>query len=300
MAEVFATLRKIAGTDATVLITGESGTGKELIARAIHFNSPRRAQRMVTVNCAAIPHDLLESELFGHVRGSFTGAIRDKVGKFEHADRGTLFLDEIGAMPLVLQVKLLRALQEREVERVGGDRPIPVDVRIIAATNRPLAALVAAGEFREDLFYRLNVVPVRVPPLRERAGDLPLLVRHFVAKFAPDGRVSVSPDALAAMERHRWPGNVRELENFCERIVLMRAHARIDAAAITAHLGALEREAPSAVGPTLEQIERTAIVAALRASGWNRSRAARRLGVARHILLYRIKKFDIRDEEETA
>jgi two-component system NtrC family response regulator len=298
MTEVFGTLRKVAATEATVLITGESGTGKELIARAIHFNSPRRSQRMVTVNCAAIPHDLLESELFGHVRGSFTGAIRDKVGKFEQAHGGTLFLDEIGATPLVLQVKLLRALQEREVERVGGDAPIQVDVRIIAATNRALAPLVASGEFREDLFYRLNVVPVRVPPLRERAGDLPLLVRHFVAKFA-GGKVTVTREALEALERYRWPGNVRELENFCERIVLMRSHDVIDGAVIVAELAALERETPAAIGATLHEIERTAIVDALRASGWNRSRAARRLGVARHILLYRIKKFDIRDEGES-
>jgi len=298
MTEVFTTLRKVAATEATVLITGESGTGKELIARAIHFNSPRRSQRMVTINCAAIPHDLLESELFGHVRGSFTGAIRDKVGKFEHAHGGTLFLDEIGATPLVLQVKLLRALQEREVDRVGGDAPIQVDVRIVAATNRALASLVASGEFREDLFYRLNVVPVRVPPLRERAGDLPLLVRHFVAKFA-DGRVTVTREAIDALEHYRWPGNVRELENFCERIVLMRSHDVIDAAAVAAQLVALERETPAAIGATLHEIERTAIVDALRASGWNRSRAARRLGVARHILLYRMKKFDIRDEGES-
>jgi two-component system, NtrC family, response regulator len=297
MTEVFTTLRKVAATDATVLITGESGTGKELIARALHFNSPRRSQRMVTVNCAAIPHDLLESELFGHVRGSFTGAIRDKVGKFEQAHGGTLFLDEIGATPLVLQVKLLRALQAREVERVGGDAPIQVDVRIVAATNRALATLVGSGEFREDLFYRLNVVPVRVPPLRERAGDLPLLVRHFVTKFA-GGKVTVTREALAALERYRWPGNVRELENFCERVVLMRSHDVIDAAAIAAELAALERETPAAAGATLPEIERAAIVDALRASGWNRSRAARRLGVARHILLYRIKKFDIRDEGE--
>jgi two-component system NtrC family response regulator len=299
MTEVFTTLRKVAATDATVLITGESGTGKELIARALHFNSPRRSQRMVTVNCAAIPHELLESELFGHVRGSFTGAIRDKVGKFEQAHGGTLFLDEIGATPLVLQVKLLRALQAREVERVGGDAPIQVDVRIVAATNRALATLVAAGEFREDLFYRLNVVPVRVPPLRERAGDLPLLVRHFVTKFA-GGKVTVTREALAMLERYRWPGNVRELENFCERIVLMRSRDVIDAAAVAVELAALERETPAAAGATLPEIERAAIVDALRASGWNRSRAARRLGVARHILLYRIKKFDIRDEDEPA
>ena len=184
MTALFDVLKKVAPTDATVLVTGESGTGKELIAKAIHYNSPRRAHRLVAVNCAAIPHDLLESELFGHVRGAFTGAIRNKIGKFELAHGGTLFLDEIGAMPMTLQAKLLRALQEREIERVGDERTIEVDVRIVAATNRSLPALVAAREFREDLFYRLNVVPVHVPPLRERRGDIPLLVKHFVDRFA--------------------------------------------------------------------------------------------------------------------
>jgi len=299
MVAVFDTLRKVAGTDATVLITGESGTGKELIARALHFNSPRRERRLVAVNCAAIPQELLESELFGHVRGAFTGAIRDKTGKFELAEGGTLFLDEIGSMPVHLQAKLLRALQEREIERVGGDGPVQLDVRVVAATNRPLATLVSSGAFREDLFYRLNVVPVRIPPLRERTGDIPLLARHFVARFAGEAAVTLTPDALAALEGYRWPGNVRELENFCERAVLMRASNRIDAASLAAPLAALASEAPAAPGTTLPDIERAAIVAALRAAGWNRSRAARRLGIARHILLYRMKKFGIVPEDES-
>jgi len=291
MTAMFDVLKKIAPTDATVLVTGESGTGKELIAKAIHYHSPRRERRLVAVNCAAIPHELLESELFGHVRGAFTGAIRNKMGKFELAHGGTLFLDEIGAMPVHLQAKLLRALQEREIERVGDEQTIEVDVRVIAATNRSLSALVAAGEFREDLFYRLNVVPVQVPPLRERRGDIPLLVKHFVGRFANGAHVTVARDALDALEKYRWPGNVRELENFCERAVLMRSRDTIDSAAVATQLSALAQESPG--GPTLRDIERAAVVDALRASGWNRSRAARRLGVPRHILLYRIKKFGI-------
>ena len=291
MTGMFDVLKRVAPTDATVLITGESGTGKELIAKAIHYHSPRSANRLVAVNCAAIPHDLLESELFGHVRGAFTGAIRNKVGKFEQAHGGTLFLDEIGSMPVHLQAKLLRALQEREIERVGDEQTIEVDVRVLAATNRSLPALVAAGEFREDLFYRLNVVPVHVPPLRERRGDIPLLVKHFVERFAGPARVTVTREAMDALARHRWPGNVRELENFCERSVLMRARDVIDEDAVAGQLSTLAPDSP--VGPTLRDIERAAVVDALRASGWNRSRAARRLGVPRHILLYRIKKFGI-------
>jgi two-component system NtrC family response regulator len=295
MNAVFDTLRKVAPTDATVLITGESGTGKELVAKALHYNSARRGQRLVTVNCAAIPQELLETELFGHVRGAFTGAVRDKAGKFELASGGTLFLDEIGSMPVHLQAKLLRALQEREIERVGDERVIEVDVRVVAATNRSLPALIGAGSFREDLYYRLNVVPVRLPALRERTGDIPLLARHFVARFAGEKRVTVSREALDALARYRWPGNVRELENFCERIVLMRSGAVIDDALVEQHLAALAGEAVPATA-TLREIERAAVLDALRSSGWNQSRAARRLGVPRHILLYRMKKFDIRTE----
>ena len=296
MGAVFETLRKVAPTDATVLITGESGTGKELIAKAIHFNSPRRAQRLVTINCAAIPHELLESELFGHVRGAFTGAVRDKSGKFEQANGGTLFLDEIGSMPVTLQAKLLRALQEREIERVGGEKTTEVDVRVIAATNRALPALIAQGLFREDLYYRLNVVPVRLPALRERTGDIPVLAKHFIAQFAGEAKVSISRGALDALSRYRWPGNVRELENFCERIVLMRAGSSIDEAVVERHLAAMAGDAVPATA-TLREIERAAVLDALRSSGWNQSRAARRLGVPRHILLYRMKKFEIRAEE---
>jgi len=296
MGAVFETLRKVAPTDATVLITGESGTGKELVAKAIHYNSPRRAQRMVTVNCAAIPHELLESELFGHVRGAFTGAVRDKSGKFEQATGGTLFLDEIGSMPVTLQAKLLRALQEREIERVGGEKTTEVDVRVIAATNRSLPALIAQGLFREDLYYRLNVVPIRLPALRERTGDVPVLAKHFVARFAGDAKVNMTRAALDTLASYRWPGNVRELENFCERIVLMRAGSSIDETVVERHLAAMAGDAVPATA-TLREIERAAVLDALRSSGWNQSRAARRLGVPRHILLYRMKKFEIRAEE---
>ena len=292
---VFDAVRKVAATDATVLITGESGTGKELVAKALHHNSPRRSQRLVTVNCAAIPHELLESELFGHVRGAFTGAVRDKPGKFEQANGGTLFLDEIGSMPVQLQAKLLRALQEREIERVGDEKTIEVDVRVIAATNRSLAALIGEGLFRDDLYYRLNVVPIRLPALRERTGDIPVLAKHFIARFAGDARVSISRGALEAMARYRWPGNVRELENFCERVVLMRSGATIDEAHVEQHLAALAGDAVPSTA-TLREIERAAVVDALRASGWNQSRAARRLGVPRHILLYRMKKYGIEIE----
>jgi two-component system, NtrC family, response regulator len=295
MGAVFDALRKIAPTDATVLITGESGTGKELVAKALHYNSPRRAQRLVTVNCAAIPHELLESELFGHVRGAFTGAVRDKAGKFEQATGGTLFLDEIGSMPVQLQAKLLRALQEREVERVGDEKTIEVDVRVVAATNRSLTSLIGQGLFREDLYYRLNVVPIRLPALRERTGDIPVLAKHFIARFAGDAKVSVSRGALEALARYRWPGNVRELENFCERIVLMRSGGTIDEAHVEQHLATLAGDAAPSMA-TLREIERAAVLDALRSTGWNQSRAARRLGVPRHILLYRIKKYDIRVE----
>jgi len=296
MGAVFETLRKVAPTDATVLITGESGTGKELVAKALHFNSPRRAQRLVTVNCAAIPHELLESELFGHVRGAFTGAVRDKAGKFELASGGTLFLDEIGSMPVTLQAKLLRALQEREIERVGDEKTIEVDVRVLAATNRALPALIAQGLFREDLYYRLNVVPLRLPALRERTGDIPLLAKHFIAQFAGDAKVTIGRGALDALARYRWPGNVRELENFCERVVLMRSGGSIDEAMVERYLSALAGDAAPSTA-TLREIERAAVLDALRSSGWNQSRAARRLGVPRHILLYRMKKFEIRAEE---
>jgi two-component system response regulator AtoC len=217
-------VEQVAPADATVLLRGETGTGKELVARAIHRRSPRRERAFVAVNCTAIPRELMESEFFGHEKGSFTGAVARRIGRFEQADGSTLFLDEVGDLDLAIQAKLLRVLQEREITRVGGQSPLRVDVRIVAATNRDLEALVREGRFRDDLYYRLNVIPIRLPPLRERAGDLPELMQHFLGSFAQRyGRPSPipPPELLSAARAYAWPGNVRELRNLCERAVLM-------------------------------------------------------------------------------
>src|ERR1051326_192106 len=224
MKRIFELVDTIAGLTSTVLIQGETGTGKELIAKAIHFNSPRKDQKMVSINCGAIPENLLESELFGHVKGAFTGAVQTRIGRFEQASGGTIFLDEIGNMPVSLQVKLLRVLQEREFERVGGNSTIKVDVRIIAATNKDLAASVKSGEFRRDLYYRLNVVSVVMPPLRERSADIPLLVGHFVEKYSQKFSIKakrISREAMSSLMNYSWPGNVRELENAIERALVL-------------------------------------------------------------------------------
>jgi two-component system response regulator PilR (NtrC family) len=230
MQGIFALVQRVAKTTSTVLLQGESGTGKELIARAIHFSSPRAAERFLSINCGAMPENLLESELFGHERGAFTGAVRDKKGLFQEADRGTLFLDEIGDMTPAMQVKLLRALQDKSIRRVGGTTEETIDVRIIAATNRDLRERVAKGEFREDLFYRINVIPLELPPLRERREDIPILVDFFLRKFAtglgqPPKRIST--DALRLLENYQWPGNVRELENLIERAVALSSSPAI-------------------------------------------------------------------------
>lgn len=230
MQKVFSRIKRIAGTDSTVLVLGESGTGKELVAKAIHFNSHRKDRPFVPVNCAAIPETLLESELFGHVKGAFTGAIRDKAGKFETATTGTIFLDEIGTMPMHLQTKLLRILQEQEVERIGSSRTIQLDVRVISATNLNLEEEVRKGAFREDLYYRLNVIPILLPPLRERKEDILSLVKHFIEKNCKEMKrpvMSISNEALEMLEVYRWPGNVRELENIVERIVTLTDGERI-------------------------------------------------------------------------
>jgi two-component system, NtrC family, response regulator PilR len=226
MGEVFETIRKIAESPSTAMITGESGTGKELVARAIHFNGNRTGKPFISVNCGAIPEALMESELFGHVKGAFTGAIANKIGLFSAADGGTLFLDEITEIPPLLQVKLLRAIQEREIRRVGDTRDLKVDVRLIAASNRDLEQAVAEGVLREDLFYRLNVIPIQLPPLRERREDIPLLVAHFLQKFGKQlGKEvrGITPEGLAVLERHHWPGNIRELENVLERAIVLGA-----------------------------------------------------------------------------
>jgi two-component system NtrC family response regulator len=303
MRAVLGRVRQVAPSDATVLITGESGTGKELVARALHFGGPRRTGPFVVVNCGAIPRDLLESELFGHVRGAFTGAVRDKTGKFEQASGGTLFLDEIGDLPLELQVKLLRALQEREIERVGEGQPRRIDVRTLAATNRDLEVLIERGEFREDLYYRINVIPIDLPPLRERQGDVPVLVRHFLKRFVPDAAIEVTPAAMDALARARWRGNVRELMNVCERLVTLRHSDRIDVLDLPPESLAPTERPPRLVnlppeGIALDTIVTQVLVEALERCGWNQTQAARLLRIPRHILLYRMEKYGIAPPKE--
>jgi len=224
MARIFELIDSVAGLNSTILIQGETGTGKELIAKAIHFNSPRKDQKMVSINCGAIPENLLESELFGHVKGAFTGAVQNRVGRFEQGNNGTIFLDEVGNMPLSLQVKLLRVLQEREFERVGGNNSIKIDVRIIAATSSNLEQMVSEGTFREDLYYRLNVIPIHMPALRDRREDIPLLIQRFITQFCETHKLelkTVSPQVMKAMMGYEWPGNVRQLENIVERMVAL-------------------------------------------------------------------------------
>ncbi len=291
MESVLKVAQKVAQSDATVLIEGESGTGKEVLARAIHQASPRRKGPFVAVNCPSIPENLLESELFGHVRGAFTGALRDKPGKFELAKGGTVFLDEIGDLKLDLQAKLLRVLQEREIERIGDTKPRPIDVRIIAATHRDLRQLVQEGRFREDLYYRLSVVPLVIPPLRERKEDIPYLVDHFLAKYGGK-QFRVTKQAMRVLLDYDWPGNVRELENAVHRAIVLTSGNVIDVDALPPHL----LSSPSAVEEkpvSLEAIERAAILAALEKHNWNKTRAAEELRVPRHVLLYRMKKYDI-------
>jgi two-component system NtrC family response regulator len=293
---------RVARSSATVLIQGESGTGKEVLAKSIHFNSPRRVQPFVTINCAAIPRDLMESELFGHLRGSFTGAITHKKGKVEVADRGTLFLDEIGELPLELQVRLLRLIQEREVEKIGAIHPTKVDVRIIAATNRDLKSLVAAGRFREDLFYRLSVVPIELPPLRNRVEDIPDLVQHFfeVSKQRHQKpELTLAPQIVPYFSAYRWPGNVRQLENAIERMVVLSECDYIALNDLPEFLRPVGRQLEPAIsaspteGVSLKTVEKDLIVQALRQFSWNQSRAAKHLGITRKTLLYRIAKYGI-------
>ena len=297
MQQVFELVRRVAPSEATVLIGGESGTGKELIARAIHQGSERRSGAFVAINCAAIPADLLESELFGHLKGAFTGAIKDRKGKFELADGGTLLLDEVGELPLELQPKLLRALQQREIEPVGGV-PRKIDVRVIAATNRDLEAGMEAGSFREDLYYRLAVIPIHLPALRERRDDIPLLVKHFLSRQA-GSEVSLSPAAMTALCEYDWPGNVRELENNLERLLVLRRGAVIELEELPPKLARPRERAISGVlnlpeeGYSLEELEREAVQEALRRCKGNQTQAAAFLRIPRHTLIYRMEKYRI-------
>lgn len=308
MARVFEIVRKVADTEASVLITGESGTGKELVARSIHNHSSRRDAPFIAINCAAIPRDLLESELFGHVRGAFTGAIKDKIGRFQLADGGTLFLDEVGELPLELQPKLLRALQEKVVEPVGGIKPYKLDVRVVAATNLDMENALADATFREDLYYRLAVIPIHLPPLRERADDIALLLHYFCGKHGAE-RVSFDNGAMTALSSYRWPGNVRELENLVERLLIMRGGDTITLEDLPDKIrngGMVHGAVPIPVnvvnlpdeGYSLEQLEREVVVSALERNAWNQTTAAKFLRIPRHTLLYRMEKYGIVSPEK--
>ncbi|PAX09598.1 nitrogen regulation protein NR(I) [Sphingomonas lenta] len=328
MQEVYRVIARVVATDLTVLVSGESGTGKELVARAIHDLGPRRAGPFVAINMAAIPRDLIEAELFGHERGAFTGAAARQAGRFEQAAGGTLFLDEIGDMPLDAQTRLLRVLQSGEFSTVGGARPLRADVRIVAATNRDLSDAVAIGRFREDLFYRLNVVPVALPPLRERGSDVGLLARHFLDQAAAQGlpRRALDAGALDVLEAHDWPGNVRELENLMRRLAVLARDEVIDAPAVRAMLGApaelptggtdlaqavrdllerIARERPDALDDgtlydrVLAEVERPLIEAMLRRHGGNQLRAARALGLNRNTLRKRLDSLGLDPERRT-
>ncbi|MFD2369103.1 sigma-54-dependent transcriptional regulator [Brevibacillus sp. GCM10020057] len=313
MQEVYKLVGKVSMSKATVLIQGESGTGKELIARAIHLNSPRKDRPLIPVNCGAIPEKLLESELFGYERGAFTGAVGRKQGLFEAADGGTLFLDEVGELTPPLQVKLLRVLQERTIVRLGGVEPIPVDVRIIAATNRDLRERIRQQLFREDLYYRLNVVPIQMPPLRDRREDIPLLIRHFLHKYGREtGKEGcyLSPAAVDVLNNYHWPGNVRQLENAIERAVVLASGPAILPEHIQAYLEETCQEGADGqdtfgvrledrpMKDILQEVEKEAITRALQREKGNRQRTSRRLGISRSALLYKMDMYGIDVSEE--
>jgi two-component system, NtrC family, response regulator AtoC len=301
MQKLFHVLETVVRSNSTILITGETGTGKEVVARAIHHNSARRAYRFVALNCSAIPETLLEAELFGHVRGAFTGAVGARQGRFEQAHKGTLFLDEVGTMSNALQMKLLRALQEREFERVGDNQTIKVDVRVMAATNSDLAKMVAEGTFREDLYYRLHVIPIHLPPLRDRREDIPVLVKHFLEKFAPGSQMQVSQVAMRALMAYHWPGNVRQLENAIERAVALSGGRReIDSGDLPVEL---QVSPPVTTTPSVDfpedgldlpaylaAIERDLIRRSLDRTGGNRHRAAELLRIKRTTLVEKLKR----------
>jgi DNA-binding NtrC family response regulator len=301
MEKIFELVRTIGDTKATVMITGESGTGKELIAKAIHYNSARREAPFIRINCAALPEGLVESELFGHEKGSFTGAIRQSRGRFELADRGTLLLDEISEISLHLQGKLLRVLQEREFERVGSGIPIQVDVRIIATSNRNLERLIQDGEFREDLFYRLNVVPIHIPPLRERKEDIPALAQHFLKKYNLENNrqiARISPKVNELFLDYSWPGNVRELENYIERAVVTAKGSVLTPRDFPRELtfGRIRKSSKEAeVGSTIHQAERELILKTLEAQVGNRTKAAEILGISTRTLRNKLREYGLKD-----
>lgn len=300
MQKVFRLAQKAAASQSTVFITGESGTGKELIARMLHYSGPRGKGPFVAINCASVPDGLLESELFGHVRGAFTGAVSDKSGKFEDADKGTLFLDELGDMPVELQAKLLRALQEREIQRVGGKKTIKVDIRVIAATNKDIQELIRGGKFREDLFYRLSVIPIALPPLRDIRDDIPMLAVYFFRKYG-NGKKKVHPDVLKEFQKYPWPGNTRELENLVEQMCVLSDHDeiakqdipeqyRLSCARATKHIGfTLPDE-----GFSLEELEKEILLKALERNQWNQTKTAEYLKMTRPTLIYRMEKFNLK------
>jgi two-component system, NtrC family, response regulator AtoC len=306
MQNLFSRMEKVVNTDSTILILGESGTGKELVAKALHFNGPRKEKPFIAINCGAIPAELLESELFGHVKGAFTGAVVDKAGKFELANQGTVFLDEIGTMPFHLQTKLLRVLQEQEIERVGGSKKIKLNVRVISATNSDLEELVKNGNFREDLFYRLNVIPVNIPPLRDRCEDIALLARHFLVKNCRELNIllmSLSQKALEAMENYSWPGNVREMENVIERSVTLSEGDTIELEDLPVQISKSVPvksndvfDLPKITGQGIDleaflgQIEMNMIKEAMEMTGGVKARAAVLLGIKRTTLVEKLKR----------
>jgi two-component system NtrC family response regulator len=306
MEEMLNLAGRVAASAATVLLRGESGTGKELIARAIHYHSPRAGHPLIKVNCSALPETLLESELFGHEKGAFTGATSRRIGRFEAANKGTLFLDEIGDISPAVQVKLLRVLQEKEFERVGGNETIRTDVRLIAATNRNLEKAMKEGSFREDLYYRLNVVAVTIPPLRERKEDIPALMEHFLRKYSKENSkniAGVTAEARDLLMRYPYPGNVRELENIIERAVVLAKSETITTADIPLHLQSVESEEKICVAKrdgsltdTLDTLERGIIMDALKSAGGVQTRAAEKLGISERVLRYKLKKFKIKEQ----
>jgi two-component system NtrC family response regulator len=307
MEEALNLVRRVAPSQATVLILGETGTGKELIARAIHYSCPRAENPFVKVNCAALPENLLESELFGHEKGAFTGAVARRIGRFEQADQGTIFLDEIGDLSLSLQSKLLRVLQEREFERVGSSQTLKVDVRVIAATNRNLEETIQKGTFREDLYYRLNVVTISLPPLRERKEDIPPLIEHFLRKYSQENKkkvVSISKEARDLLLNYNYPGNIRELENIMERAVVLCQEDTITTQDLPLNLRESKMEETMkragegrSLPDTLEEIERMLLKQALEKSGGVQTKAAEELGISERVLRYKMKKYNIGEKE---